>query len=143
MALGLDPATIELADGEPWSGAAVAAMEIGQAAATATVVAIADGTVSMYLSTGGGEIGAGEHAAVRGAAERFRRVVADSRSLFVPTTDFPLPEEGRVRFQASFADGRYTAEAAEATLRGGRHPLTPVYAAGQDVLTEIRLASSG
>ena len=31
--------------------------------------------------------------------------------------------------------------ALEAALRGGRHPLAPVYAAGQDLLTEIRLAS--
>jgi len=57
MALGVDPATIVVPDGEPWSGAAMAAMEVGAGTAIATIVAIADGTVSMYVSTGGGVIG--------------------------------------------------------------------------------------
>lgn len=141
MALDLDPATIQAPDGERWSGAAVAAMEIWQPEAIATIVAVADGTVSLYLSTGGGVIGAGEHAAVRGVAERFREIVAESRGLLQRAEDFPLPENGQVRFHARIADGRFTAVAAEEALRGGRHPLSPLYAAGQDVLTEIRLAS--
>src|SRR5688572_16293166 len=81
MALGVDPESISVPDGEQWSGAAVAAMELDLAGGTATIVAIADGTVSMYLSSGGGVIGAGEHAAVRIAADHFRTVVAESRDL--------------------------------------------------------------
>jgi hypothetical protein len=38
------------------------------------------------------------------------------------------------------SDG-FSGAAPESALRGGRHPLSPLYAAGQDLLTEIRLAS--
>ena len=141
MVLGLDPASIQMAPGEPWTGAAVAAMELSVGGATATIVAIADGTVSMYLSTGGGTIGAGEHAAVRAEGQRFRTVVADSRGLLVRTAEFPLPRAGEVRIHARIGADRFTGVAPEALLRTGRHVLAPLYAAGQDLLTEIRLAS--
>ena len=140
-ALGLDPASIETGAGEPWNGATVAAMELSVDGGTATILAVADGTVSMYLSTGGGVIGAGEHAAVRAEGRRFRSVVADSRGSLAPTVDFPLPAPGQVRFHAVLGPDRATAAAPETLLRGGRHPLSPLYAAGQDLLTEIRLAS--
>ena len=141
MALGLDPASIRTPPGEPWTGAAVAAMEQAVGGATATIVAVADGTVSMYLSTGGGVIGAGEHAAVRAEGQRFRTVIADSRGLLVRTAEFPLPRAGEVRIHARIGADRFTGVAPEALLRTGRHVLAPVYAAGQDLLTEIRLAS--
>jgi hypothetical protein len=141
MALGLDPSTIRRPDGERWAGAAVAAMELGLtgSGATVTIVAIADGTVSMYTSPGGGVIGAGEHAAVRGAGDRFREVVADSQGLLTRTQTFPLPSEGEVRFHARVGDDRLTAAATEAELRTGRHLLSSLYDAGQDLITEIRL----
>jgi hypothetical protein len=140
-ALALDPASIRMPEGERWSGALVAAMEVGMPEATATVVAIADGTVSMYLSSGGGVIGAGEHAAVRGAADLFRTVVAENRNLLQRTGVFEPPSAGEVRFHARIGDDRLTGGAPEALLRTNRHQLAPLYAAGQDVLTEIRLAS--
>jgi hypothetical protein len=142
-ALAIDPGSIEIPDGESWSGAAMAAMEFGLAGGTATIVAIADGTVSMYVSTGGGVIGAGEHAAVRGAAERFRTVVAESRNLLQVSNELPLPAAGMVRFHLRTVDGAYSAAAPEALLRTSRHPLAPLYAAGQDLLTEIRLSTPG
>jgi hypothetical protein len=143
MALGFDPAAIRRPDGERWTGAAVAAMELGLAGsrATVTIVAIADGTVSMYTSPGGGVIGAGEHAAVRGAGDRFRAVVAETHGLLQHTQTFPLPTEGEVRFHARVGDDRLTAAAPEAQLRTGRHMLSPLYDAGQDLITEIRLTS--
>ena len=141
MALRVDPATIRMPEGERWSGALVAAMEIGMTEATTTIVAIADGTVSMYLSSGGGVIGAGEHAAVRGAADRFRTVVAENRNLLQRTGVFEPPSAGEVRFHARIGDDRLTGGAAEALLRTSRHQLAPLYAAGQDVLTEIRLTT--
>jgi hypothetical protein len=116
-------------------------MELALDGATATILAVADGTVSMYLSTGGGVIGAGEHVAVRAEGRRFRSVLADARSSLTPTAEFPLPVPGQVRFHAVLGPDRATAVASETLLRGGRHPLSPLYAAGQDLLTEIRLAT--
>jgi hypothetical protein len=140
-ALGLDVASIQTPDGEPWRGAAVAMMEIGLASGVASFLAIADGTVSMYTSVGGGVIGAGEHAAVRGAAERFRVVAADARHHLQWTTEFPLPTPGEVRFHVRMGDDAWTGAASESALRTGRQPLSELYAAGQDLITEVRLAS--
>lgn len=141
ISTGADITTIEPPDGEPLRGVAIAMIEIGLDRGVATVVAIADGSVSMYLSTGGGVLGAGGHAAVRGAAERFRVTMADARHDLQPTAELPLPEPGMVRFHARTADGDWTASASEESLRRGRHPLAELYAAGQDLITEIRLAS--
>jgi hypothetical protein len=141
MALHVDLAKIAIADDEPWSGAAVAVMEFVVSDTVATILATADGAVSMYLSNGGGVIGAGEHAAVRPAADHFRNVAADSRGLLQRAEEFPLPETGQVKFHVRTADGNYSGGAEEAALRAGRHPLSPLYGAGQDLLTEIRLSS--
>ena len=141
MALRVDPASLVLPVGESWNAAFVAVMEIGLATGVATFVAIADGTVSMYTSVGGGVIGAGAHASVRAAAERFRTTAAEARASLERGMDFPLPEQGQVRFQVRTADGDYSGAAAEDVLRVGRHPLSGLYAAGQDLVTEIRLST--
>ena len=141
MALDVNVASIRTPDGGPWQGAAVAMMEIGLAKGVASFLAIADGTVSMYTSVGGGVIGAGDHAAVRGAAERFRVVAADAHRHLQSTTDFPLPTPGEVRFHVRMGDDAWTGSASEQALRTGRQPLSELYAAGQDLITEIRLAS--
>ena len=91
MALGVDPQSISVPDGERWSGALSRLWSSVYERWTATIVAIADGTVSMYLSSGGGVIGAGEHAAVRNAADHFRRVVADVRPGSGDPVSCPLP----------------------------------------------------
>jgi hypothetical protein len=95
----------------------------------------------MYTSVGGGVIGAGEHAAVRAAAQHFRVVAAEARGQLRSTTDFPLPGPGEVRFHVRMAAASYTAAASEQALRTGRQPLSELYAAGQDLITEIRLAT--
>ena len=141
LALTTDRKEFRRPDGEPWSGALVAMMEIGFAEGSATIVAIGDGTVSMYTTGGGGVIGAGEHAAVQAAADRFRGVAADARGQLQVTTDFPGPTPGEVRFQLRTEDGDFSGAAQEATLASGRHPLSELYAAGQDLVTEIRLAT--
>jgi hypothetical protein len=138
LALTVDPGTLQLPADGSWSGALVSLMEIGSTSGVATFVAVADGSVSMYTSTGGGVIGAGEHASVRAAAERFLREAGDARRLLAPTNEFPLPAPDDVRFHVRTADGGFTGSAPERALRGS-HPLASLYAAGQDMITEIRL----
>ena len=138
--LRLDPAGLQIPEGH-WFGASVALMEITQSAGTAALVAVADGTVSLYTTGGGGMIGAGERLVVREAAERFLQAAADAAPSMTATSEFPLPEPGHVRFHVRTPAGDVTADAAEALLRARRHQLGPLYVAGQDVITEIRLQS--
>ena len=116
-------------------------METGYDAAVVTVVSLLDGTTSMYVSTGGGTIGAGEHGPVAEATRAFVALAQVFVGQTEPTTDFDLPGVGRVRFHALTVGGGRTAEAAEEDLGRGRHPLSPLLHAGQDVVTQIRLLS--
>jgi hypothetical protein len=140
LVLNVDPADIEVAEGE-WYGASVALMEMPVGDATATIVAVADGTVSLYTSTGGGTVGAGEHLSARHAGQRFLQAAADSSRWMTPTTEFPLPTRGSVRFHVRTPNGDVTGEAPEDILRARRDRLAPLYLAGQDLITEIRVVA--
>jgi hypothetical protein len=140
LVLHMDPAEIEVSSGE-WHGASVALMEMAVGDATATIVAVADGTVSLYTSSGGGTIGAGEHLSARRAGQRFLKAAADAAPWMTPTTDFPLPSDGHIRFHVRTPEGDVTDEAPEETLRARRHRLAPLYLAGQDLITEIRVVA--
>jgi hypothetical protein len=118
-----------------------ALMETGYPEGLATLVALADGTVSLYLGHGGGVMGAGEHASVREMARAFLRAAETHREALTPTADFPLPAVGRVRFYLLTFSGALTADADQTSLGEGRHPLSPLFYAGHDLLAEVRKAS--
>jgi hypothetical protein len=109
--------------------------------AVVTIVSLIDGTTSRYFSTGGGTIGAGEHEPVADAARAFVAMAQLLVGQTQPSTDFSLPLSGRVRFQVLTVGGGRTAEATEDDLGHGRHALSPLFHAGQDVVTQIRLLS--
>jgi hypothetical protein len=113
-------------------------METAYATGAASLVCFADGSTSLYFSTGGGIIGAGEHETVRIAARRFLSVANDSVALLKIPTDHPLPELGRVRFYARTRAGLRGAEVAEDILGDGAHPLSRLFAAGHFVISAIR-----
>lgn len=118
-------------------------METGYPEAVATLIAVADGTTSMYFSNGGGVIGAGEHDAVRTVSLAFLGKAPDFLTELTPTDNFPLPEEGRVRFYLVVDGGVLTAEAAEEDLGEGRHALSPLFLEGHRVIAAVREHASG
>jgi hypothetical protein len=61
-----------------------ALMEMGYPNGAATLVSLADGTTSLYTSTGGGTIGGGFHAQVAAATQSFLAAVEDHLSLLAP-----------------------------------------------------------
>ena len=106
--------------------------------AVATLVCLADGTTSLYFSNGRGVIGAGEHASVRDAAERFIALANSYVGAFTISTDSAMPSTGRVRFHVRTFEGLRTAEADEQALGQGQHELSPLFHAGHEVITAIR-----
>jgi hypothetical protein len=68
--LDLDPASAGLAQGPQHQVVWGALMETGYLRGTATLVTLADGTTSLYLSTGGGIIGGGFRADVPAGVTR-------------------------------------------------------------------------
>lgn len=118
-----------------------AIMELGYATGIATLMTLTEGTTSLYFSNGGGVIGAGEHPAVREAAESFLDVVEDHLADFPAVEVTPTPRIGRVRFYVRTFDGTLGVEATEEDLGRNHHPLSPVYHAGHAVITAIRESS--
>jgi hypothetical protein len=118
-------------------------MELGYPTGIATLMALAEGTTSLYFSSGGGVIGAGEHPTVREAAETFLNLVEDYIAEFPPVDATPTPRIGRVRLYVRTFDGTLGVEAREDDMGQDLHPLSPVYHAGHAVITAIREASEG
>jgi hypothetical protein len=103
---------------------------------TATVTSFATGDASLYLSTGGGTIGSGQASQdVAAAAKRF----VDAAKPYVPSmtkvSEYKLPGSGDVTFYVLTSGGVFTAVRHD----GVRDNFSPLFEAGQDVLTQIRL----
>ena len=118
-------------------------METGYPEAVATLVAVADGTTSLYFSNGGGFIGAGTHAAVVEASRRWLETGQEFLSQLSVMADPPLPTEGLTQFVAVTPEGLRGGVAPEEELGEERHDLSALFYAGQDVITQIRLTQGG
>jgi hypothetical protein len=114
-------------------------METGYPNGTATLVALADGTTSLCLSSGGGIIGGGQHTPVAEATRRLLHIAERHLTGMVPAADTDLPVSGRVRLRALAYHGQYSVDAAEDDLGYRRHPLWPVFHAAHDVITQLRI----
>src|SRR6266498_2664103 len=114
-------------------------MEMVLDTGTASLVAVADGTTSLYLSTGGGVIGGGEHQAVRRVSEAFLDTAEAHLDRLQPISEAPLPQTGAIRFHALTFDSLRSAEVEEGELVDGRSELAPLFYAGNEVFTQLRL----
>jgi hypothetical protein len=113
-------------------------MDTGYPQALVTLVSFADGSTSLYFGTGGGVIGAGQHAAVRQAAAGLL-AEAESHLDEVPVSeDFPCPSVGQVRFSIRTFAGTRSFAALETQLATRRHVLWPLFWAAQNVVTAVR-----
>jgi hypothetical protein len=107
---------------------------------TVTVVAAADGSASLYLSSGGGFTGGGQKfAEIREAALHAVAVATSLRYHFDPTDSTPLPSLGDVTFYVTTGTEVRRAVAPEAKLRAGADPLAALGGAMQKIVTEYRL----
>lgn len=114
-------------------------METGYPSAVVTLVGLADGATSLYFSTGGGVIGGGEHADVATATIRWLEVGEQLLTRLDETEDAPLPAEGTTQFVAITDKGHAAISASNAELGAGGNPLSPLFYAGQGVITALRL----
>ena len=103
-----------------------------------TLLVLGDGTTSLYFSTGGGIIGAGEHRSVRIASAALLTEADGHIATLRPATTSRLPEEGVVRFHIRTFDGNYGYEAREGPLARGDDAHAALFAKAQLVIAEIR-----
>lgn len=132
--LGLQPAPREV-----WG----VLMEIGFEQGVSTLLALADGAISLYSSSGGGTIGLGGHDGPRAAADEWLAAAQQYVWWTAPTSRIPLPLPGRIRFYFLTGSGIRTIEAGEEELLQQSHPFSPYFFLAQALLTRIRLHLEG
>lgn len=116
-----------------------AAMDWGVGNGLATLVAMEDGTVSLYLKPGGGLLGAGGYGEVASAAERFRAAVQDVRGRMTATRSFPAPGRDAMVFYLLTDTGTLSSGiVAGNAVRVATHVLAPASDAAQALLAAIR-----
>ena len=114
-------------------------MEFWMKQTVVTIVSLADGTTSMYFSTGGGILGAGSAPAPSTASRQLIRVAEQFYSVIPEAVACPMPKPGNVRFHLlTFASFR-SIELAENEVQNKSHQFFRLYAYGQDVITKIRV----
>lgn len=118
----------------PWG----VVMECGFPEGSFTLVALSDGSASIYLSGGGASIGGGAHEAIRQAAQAMVALAATFQPEATRTHDFPLPENGQTIFYLLTDVGVFTANASEEDLGEQRHAWSPLFYAGHEVITQYR-----
>jgi hypothetical protein len=112
-------------------------MDWGIDAGSATVVAVADGTASVYLSSGGGFLGGGQsHETIRAAAKKTVELASEVQPLMHLTTTYPLPARGQVTFYVLTDAGVFTASASDDDLRNHRSPLYKLGDSAQSIITD-------
>ena len=119
-------------------------MDWGVDAGTATVVAMADGTASVYLSSGGGFLGGGQsHESIRAAAKKTVELAGEVQPIMQLTTMYPLPQRGRVTFYVLTDAGVFTATASDQEMATHKSPLYKLGDSAQTIITEYRLMQRG
>lgn len=122
-------------------------METGYPEAVATFVCLRDGAVSLYLSTGGGVIGGGQHESVRAACLEMlqitNRYAPDFLAVCKQVSTFPLPGAGEVFFYLLVDGAVHMATSREDALAAQRDPFSALFNNCQAVLSELRKAEEG
>jgi len=113
-------------------------MESGYPEGTATLFALSDGTTSLYLSSGGGIIGGQGHENVRQANTKFIKLANEFYESFKPCSSFPIPEAEQAVFYVLTDSGILTESSLEEDFGNNRHLLSPLFYAGQEVITQLR-----
>ena len=142
----LNAATRDLGvDADPNAPIHVVLMEMGMSDAVATFVCFRDGTASLYLSTGGGVIGGGEHENVRSACLEMmsltNKYARDFIAACTKVSTFPFPGEGEVFFYLVTRAGVYQARCREEALVQQRDPFSALFNNCHAVMTEVRHAA--
>jgi hypothetical protein len=100
-----------------------------------TLAAFAEGSVSLYWGDKGGIIGAGEHAHIRAKALRMLSLAQE--------IDSAATNEGEVVFTLKGFQEDAKISTTMKALVGSNDAMHNLYAAAQDVITEIRVLQQG
>ena len=138
MAFALDPAEIGISRENFTHPVWGMVMETGFADGFFTLVTLADGSTSLYFSSGGGMLGAGEFASVRRAVGHYLSGAQYFFDRAEPVVEYPRPAPGLVTFYFLAFDGVFAYSASESRLGVGEDELSNLFYAAHGVIDEIR-----
>ena len=108
----------------------------------ATFVCVRDGSASLYLSTGGGVIGGGQHENVRTACLEMLSLTNKYAQDFIGAcqrvSTFAFPRKGEVFFYLVTNDGVYQGRGPEQALAAQQHPFSALFNNCHAVMAEVR-----
>lgn len=108
---------------------------------TVTTVSYQTGDASMYLSSGGGVIGGGTHKNVNRAAKTFVNTAQTYLNKAVKTETTKVPEKDFVYFYLLTNKGIFKGQVEMKNFESNKSKWTPLFEAGNQVITELRLTT--
>ena len=108
-----------------------------------TLIAFKTGDASMYLSSGGGMIGGGQHDAVREAVFSYLKKSQEYLSQTNQSQATSLPDKNCIQFYLLTEDGIYHAKETMANIENQTSAWLALFAEANNVITELRQASEG
>jgi hypothetical protein len=115
--------------------------EMDMNGATATVVTFSTGDTSLYLSTGGGFIGAGQHESVQKVVKKY---VQDGQKYIKKAAKIEkteLPKRGMTNFNFLTENGIYSISKSLNELESGKSEFSNLFIELNNVISQIRLKS--
>jgi len=120
-----------------------AMMELGYPDLAISLVVLADGSCSVYLTDGTGAVGCGLYSEVRQTATNMLGIAQRMLAHCQPTDQFPLPTDSRVRFYLLTGAEVFSAEASRHDLDDGALDIAELYYAAHSVIGMIELLGAG
>jgi hypothetical protein len=108
---------------------------------TASILAMRDGTASLYTTSTFGVLGGQKHENVRRAAEQCTRIADQFLDKSTAAVNFSYPKEGEVFFYLLTYEEVRLCIGNEKAIHQSNDPTRPLFAAAQNLLTQLRLAT--
>ena len=116
--------------------------EMSMSSGNASVISFLTGDTSLYLSSGGGFIGAGQDEEVRKMVKikvnGFQKYLSQAKKIDEPK----LPKEGTVNFNFLTKNGIYSVTEKMSDLENGKSELSSLFVEVNEIITQIRLKSN-
>ena len=106
---------------------------------TASILAMRDGTASLYTTSTFGIIGGQGHDTVRKAAQECVKIAGPYYPQSTPVSNYPYPKQGKVNFFLLTYSGVRLCIGDEDGINQGRDQTRALFEAAQNVLTALRL----
>jgi len=118
-------------------------MELGYPDLTISLVALADGSCSVYLSDGTGAVGCGLYSEVRQMVSHMLNISQRMLPRCERVEQFPSPSASCARFYLLTGEGVFSTEASRLELDEGAVDIAELYYAGHNVIGMIELLGAG